>query len=150
MTKSKFQKKKDREKRVRQQVLQRRERIRAEARERKKLDEEERAVRPKQQPITNEEYRKAQWLHDMEIKMQLEHNMDILKALEEEYDAEIKKRQDYMEHIQTEQTGLEEVSGVQEVTEEPVIVHGTTGGKTTEIPLVSACVRTFTRNLRTL
>jgi hypothetical protein len=113
MPKSKFQKKKDRERRVKKQLLGRRERLRAEAKEKRECDREERNVRPRQDPIRNEEFRTAQRLRDIEIKMQLEHNMKILQALQEEYEVELKKRKEYItavEGLQDDQPSLIDIA----------------------------------------
>ncbi len=99
MTKSKFQKKKDREREVRKKILARREAHHRQEKENAKIDAEEKAVRPKQRPITNAEFYQAQKLRDMEIRMQLEHNMKLLEGLQKEYEEELKKREEYIKQL---------------------------------------------------
>jgi hypothetical protein len=101
-TRKQQQKKKDRERAVRKKILARREKIRAEAKERRKLDLEEHESRTRLRPINKEEWAMAQKLHELQVKMQLEHNMEILKGLEQEYMAELKKRNEYLEQLRRE------------------------------------------------
>lgn len=115
MTKSKFQKKKDREREVRKKILSRRERKHAQEKENAKFDAEEKAVAPKQRPIRNDEFRAAQRMRDMEIRMQLEHNLELLKGLQAEYEEELKKREEYVKSLK--EKGVD-VSDLEETTEE--------------------------------
>ncbi len=85
ITVDKQQKKKDREKQVKKKLLIRRTKIRQESKERRLLDNEEKATRHKLQPISAVDVRKAQRLRDMEIMSQIEHNQEILKQLEDDY-----------------------------------------------------------------
>lgn len=113
MTKTKFQKKKEREREVRKKILYRREAKHVQERENAKMDAEEKAVRHKQRPIINEEFRAVQRMRDMEIRMQLERNVELLKGLQAEYEEELKKRETYINELkqQSEQSELiEEIS----------------------------------------
>ena len=96
MAKSKFQKKKDREKEVRKKILSKRAAKNAKEKENAKLDSEEKAVRPKQKPILNVEFYAAKQAREMEIRLQLEHNMKLLEGLKQEYQEELKKREEYI------------------------------------------------------
>lgn len=83
----KFQKKKDRERRVRRQVLLEREAIRAPEREERKFQKKLKRV----ERLKKDMGRLNVWADELFLKMddktlsQLEHNAKILKALEEEY-----------------------------------------------------------------
>ena len=100
MAKSKFQKKKDREREVRKKILNRRERKHAIEKEKAAMDAEEKAVRHKERPIRNEEFYAARKIRDQEIRMKLEDNLKLLEGLQKEYEAELEKRKEYVEKLQ--------------------------------------------------
>ena len=99
MAKSKFQKKKEREREVRKKILARRANKNAQEKENAKFDAEEKSVRHRQHPIRNEELYAAKRMRDLEIRMQLEHNMELLKGLQAEYEEELKKREAYLNEL---------------------------------------------------
>jgi len=99
MAKSKFQKKKEREREVKKKILSRREHKHAAERERARLDAEEKAVRHRQKPIKNEEFYAAKKLRDQEIRLQLEANLKLLQGLQAEYEEELKKRDEYVQQL---------------------------------------------------
>lgn len=94
MNQRKLHKKKERKKKVRQKVLARRSRMRYEAKEHRQVEQESRKARSRKRPIRAEEYRLAQKLRDLEIRIQLEQNAEILKGLEQEYQAELRAQQE--------------------------------------------------------
>lgn len=83
----KFEKKKKRERTVREKLLRRRESIREENRRVTKEEREKMEDRPKIEPICNK-------LSKESIMAQIEENARILKALEEEYERETGNRVD--------------------------------------------------------
>lgn len=85
MKKSKFQKKKQREKEVRKKILNQHEV------ERKKISAVRKIIRKERKkiaPITRENFEKAKKLQALQIDLQLEHNMKILEALQAAEDSE--------------------------------------------------------------
>jgi hypothetical protein len=99
----KLQKKKERERQVRKDLLLRRET----ARKQRKEDDFQRrmdiAMRPRQEPIRNNPALvpdREKPMTKEEVKKRLEHNLKILKALEEEYDRELSERQQRNEDME--------------------------------------------------
>jgi len=93
----KFQKKKDREREVKKKILARRERIRAQAKEKRLMDAEERASRPKPvdyHKLIKEMVEKVATL-DLRIADETEEpRLSLLKQLRADYAAELKALQD--------------------------------------------------------
>lgn len=115
MAKSKFQKKKDRERENRKKLLARRANENAKRKENAKFDDEEKAVRPRQRPILNEELYAARRMRDLEIKMKLESNMKLLEGLQKEYEEELKKREEYVKTLEEQGVDVSDLEPIPEV-----------------------------------
>lgn len=115
MAKSKFQKKKEREREVRKKKLARHAGVTAHKKENSKFDAEEKAVRPRQHPIRNEELYAARRMRDLEIKMKLEENMRLLEGLQKEYEEELKKREEYVKTLNDQGVEVSDLESIPEI-----------------------------------
>lgn len=126
--KKKEKKKKTRERRVKQTILTRRNKLRKEVKYEKGIDREVRANSEKPAPIIKpivDFSPKPQ----AEIMSQLEHNLELLKALEEQYLAEEKQREDLNEQLEEEGYGTldEKLKALREKAEAVAKEEGTEG-----------------------